>query len=248
MATSVNPVSARSRPGGRVRLELQLGRLDRKSGGIKLMSTLAKLLMGLRGAEPVPTEPGTPYGGGFYAGRIMIAEQAYALVVAPKAQGGGGILQWKTVQTSTDGTDSRNDGWANTQAMIQAGSALHPAAAFCRGLNINGYNDWYLPSQDELEILYRAFKPTTRNNSTGHGANPSAIPPTGNYTTGNPTQTSVAEFRSGGGEDFGATYYWCSTQDSPTLCWAQHFNDGMQNLNLKTAQYSAVRAVRRVAI
>src|SRR5690606_5383295 len=67
----------------------------------------------------VPDTPGAPFGGGYYAGRINIGGQIYALVVAPKALGGEapGALTWKTSQTSTAGTGSINDGWANTQAM-----------------------------------------------------------------------------------------------------------------------------------
>jgi len=208
------------------------------------MSTLAKLLMGVGGGSADPVPVGSPFGGGFYAGRIMIDEQAYALVVAPKAQGEANTLQWKTTQTTTAGTDSRNDGWSNTQVMS---SAAYPAAAFCRGLNINGYDDWYLPSQDELEILYRAFKPSTLNNDTSSGENPSAIPPTGNYTTSNPAQTNVDIFRQAGGEDFTAVRYWSSTQSSSTDSWVQSFGNGAQSTLAKTGT-TRVRAVRRVAI
>ncbi len=209
------------------------------------MSTLAKLLMGVSGAEPVPTIPGTPFGGGFYAGRIMIDGQAYALVVAPKTQGeSGSNLRWKTADTTTVGTDSRNDGWANTQAMLAGG---HPAASFCGGLDINGYDDWYLPAQDELEILYRAFKPTTDSNNTSSGANPSAIPPTGNYTISNPSQTNVEVFKQGGGDDFTASVYWSSTQDSSTTSRMHIFTNGSQSTAYKVNSRK-VRAVRRVAI
>lgn len=208
------------------------------------MSTLAKLLMGVGGESADLVPVGSPFGGGFYAGRIMVGGQAYALVVSPKAQGEVNALQWKTVQTATVGTDSRNDGWSNTQAMS---SAAYPAAAFCRGLNINGYDDWYLPSQDELEILYRAFKPSTLNNDTSSGENPSAIPPTGNYTISNPSQTNVEVFKQGGGEDFAGLRYWSSTQSSSTDSWVQYFSNGAQSTMVKTGT-TRVRAVRRVAI
>lgn len=211
------------------------------------MSALAKLLMGVGGGSADTVPVGSPFGGGFYAGRIMIDGQAYALVVAPKAQGESTLLQWKTSNTYTTWADSRNDGWSNTQAMIQAGSSLHPAAAFCRGLNINGYDDWYLPSQDESEILYRAFKPTTDSNNTSFGANPSAIPPTENYTTSNPLQTNVEVFRQGGGEDFEPVNYWTSTQVDSAYIRNQIFSNGAQYTSSKTTS-RLVRAVRRVAI
>lgn len=197
----------------------------------------------------VPDVPGTFWEGGYYAGRIMVDGQEYALVVAPKTQGGeGSSFQWRTTNNPTFGTDSRNDGWSNTLAMVQAGSNSHLAATFCRGLTINGYLDWYLPSRDELEILYRSFKPTTNNNSTSSGSNPSAIPPTGDYTLGNPSQTDVDVFKSGGGEAFDTTYYWSSTQSLlGTTSYACYFTDGSQVTNNKNFK-RRVRAVRRVAI
>lgn len=105
----------------------------------------------------IPTTPGTPFGGGLYAGQITEDDGiTYAIIVAPKAQGGeaSGTLAWKTTRTTTTGTDSLNNGFNNTAAMVAAGISLHPAANFCKGLSINGYTDWYLPAKDELNLLY----------------------------------------------------------------------------------------------
>lgn len=105
----------------------------------------------------IPTTPGTPFGGGLYAGQITEDDGiTYAIIVAPKAQGGeaSGTLAWKTTQTTTTGTGSLNNGFNNTAAMVAAGISLHPAANFCKGLSINGYTDWYLPAKDELNLLY----------------------------------------------------------------------------------------------
>lgn len=198
----------------------------------------------------IPDEPGTPFGGGYYAGRINIGGQIYALVVAPKALGGDsspGLRSWKTSQTSTAGTGSVNDGWANTQAMATAGLADHQAAQFCRGLTIGGYNDWYLPAKDELEILYRNFKPTTQTNNTNSGANSSSVPPRGNYSTNSPSRTSIALFREGGAEAFNSSYYWSSTEFSSSHGFRQAFSTGNQTNSSKTMG-SNVRAVRRVPI
>jgi hypothetical protein len=45
---------------------------------------------------------------------------------------------------------SNDDGWSNTQAMLDAGSRL---AAHVRGLRTEGCDDWYLPSQTEVCLL-----------------------------------------------------------------------------------------------
>jgi hypothetical protein len=44
-------------------------------------------------------------------------------------------------------------GYQNTLDII-AGDALGVAATNCRALTTNGYNDWYMPSKDELNKLY----------------------------------------------------------------------------------------------
>lgn len=197
-----------------------------------------------------PSSVGLPYGGGYYAGKIVTGGVTYALIVAPKAQGGEGSWVLKTTNSSTTGTTSINDGLANTNAMIAAaaGASVHPAAKFCNDLNINGYNDWYLPAKDELEILYRYLKPTTDTNSTDYGANTSSVPTTSNYTSGSPARTSVTIFRAGNSEAFVSTYYWASTEYSQTNGWQQSFSNGFQNGSAPKSNTARVRGVRRIAI
>lgn len=195
-----------------------------------------------------PSSVGLPYGGGYYAGKIVTGGVTYALIVAPKAQGGeNSSLAWKTSQSTTTGTTSINDGLVNTNAMIAAGASAHPAANFCNNLSINGYNDWYLPAKDELEILYRYLKPTTDANNTSSGANTSSVPTTSNYTSGSPAQTSVTIFRTDNSEAFASNYYWASTEYSSTNGWIQTFNNGTQTSTSKTGTLY-VRGVRRIAI
>lgn len=193
--------------------------------------------------------PGAFWQGGYVAGLINQDDGVYAIIVAPKSLGGESpsALAWKTTQTATSGTSSVRDGWANTLSMMAAGAAAHPAANFCRNLTIGGYSDWYLPAKDELEILYRYLKPTTQANSTvGYGANTSSVPPQGNYTSGDPTQTSVALFKEGGAEAI-TNACWASTESSWANSWNQHFTSGIQGTNPKNT-WAYARAVRRVKI
>lgn len=199
----------------------------------------------------VPITPGAPFGGGYYAGANIVADGVeYALVVAPKSLGGEAPspLIWKTIETSTAGTDSINNGLANTNAMIAAGASTHPAANFCKNLTIGGYTDWYLPSKDEFEIIYRYLKPTTQSNNISLGANTSSRPPTSNYTSSNPARTSVALFVQGGAEAMRTdNYYWSSTELTSSDAMQEGFSNGAQYGQTKSFT-GYVRGVRRVPV
>ncbi|MDK6078954.1 DUF1566 domain-containing protein [Massilia varians] len=191
---------------------------------------------------------GAVIAGGFYAGRIQIDGTTYGLVVAPKEDGEREDVQWSASRKRVDGAGSYNDGQKNTAAMAEAGSEL---AQWARGLQIGGHADWYIPSQDELEVIYRNLKPTTETNTTygRSGVNPSAIPPTHAYSAELPAQTAVAAFAEGGGQAFADEWYWTSTQHASDgdYAWDQVFYNGTQGINLKSAELRA-RAVRRFAI
>jgi hypothetical protein len=193
----------------------------------------------------VPTAAGTPFAGGFYAGRILIAGESFALIVAPRADGekdetallaSGGVA----------GALSFFDGRANTVALAEAGSDL---AKWAQGLRIGGFDDWYLPSRDELEICYRAFKPTAEENYCWRGDNPSSLPVGYAYSRQDPAQTAVEAFRDGGAEAFTADWYWSSTQSAgpESYAWCQYFGSGTQYDTRKGYALRA-RAVRRLKI
>jgi hypothetical protein len=120
----------------------------------------------------VSVEPalGSFYNGGYYAGRIAIDGNLYRIIVAPKATG----QDYRQIASSGNAPSvtteqTRYDGWTTTNAMINAGG--WPAASWARGLTINGYNDWYLPSTWEMCLCFATFKPTTTNNDTSMGSN-----------------------------------------------------------------------------
>jgi hypothetical protein len=104
-------------------------------------------------ASPVaiPTIPGTPFGGGFYAGRFFIAANAYALIVAPKAGGDFDPMPWNGSLNRIAGALSYNDGHANTLAMAEANSDL---AQRFMSLRIGAFDDWYLMSRQEALLAF----------------------------------------------------------------------------------------------
>ena len=183
--------------------------------------------------------------GGFYAGRVQIDGQQYALVVAPKADGET-TGKWGEYGQDVPGARNYNDGRANTLAMAEAGSAL---AQWALGLSIAGHDDWYLPSRDELEILYRNLKPTDDENycSFRDGDNASSLPAGYPYTEESPAQTAVEAFQASQAEAFEPRWHWTSTQFSPGYAWTQDFTGGYQTPNHKFTELRA-RAVRKILI
>jgi len=148
---------------------------------------------------------------------------------------------WGERGLDVPGADSFFDGAANTAAMAAAGSAL---GKWAQALEINGFSDWYLPSRDELELIYRHLKPTTEDNWRRCGDNPSSVPAGYPYASQLPAQTTVDAFREGSTEALAAEWYWSSTQSSPNDAWFQGFDDGYQ-VNNDKAYEGRARAVRR---
>lgn len=202
------------------------------------------------GAGITPTVPGTPYAGGFYAGRITIGGVAYALIVAPKALGEASLI-YRTSGAAFTGNTSTNDGWLIRNNMIAEGIEDFPAQRACMALAIGGFRDWYIGAKDEMEVIYRNLKPSTTNNVTTSGINSSAIPPTAsNYTTGNPARTNDPAFRSAAGAQFFILdYYFTATQgpSGPTYVHGKRFTTGGDGEDLSLYDYN-VRAIRKTPV
>ena len=196
--------------------------------------------------DNIPTAFGTPFAGGFYAGRFQLDGAEFALIVASKTQ--GEIIDAVWGKYGQDVTEARscNDGMTNTQAMANAGSKI---AQWTLDLVINDHNDWYLPSRDELELCYRNLKPTAQENwaSFRDGDNPSSLPAGYPYTEKSPVQTTSPEFQEGWDEAFSGDWYLSSTQYSPDDAWFQDFVDGTQGNGHKGTARRA-RAVRRFKV
>jgi hypothetical protein len=218
---------------------------------------------------------GASYGGGYYGGQINVGGTIYNLVVAPVTSGslqgqyGGSTpstIQWKTSGSGPD-TTAQSEEYGAT-AMLANSTATWPMfnwvvsgatgpnagtydATNALGTGIGGYNDWYIPAKNELEILYRNLKPTTNANSTSSGANANAVGgATSNYTAGSPAQTTVAIFQSGGSQAFStANYYWSASEYSSNTinAWLQYFLNGSQSYGNYKSYSNYARAVRRVA-
>lgn len=231
--------------------------IEAKYNGQVAQSPFSDKLMITTASQFIPTVPGTPFGGGYYVGRISIGGVIYALVVAPKETGQTSVT-WKS-GSMVNLPFSLVDGLANTTQMSSQGS-LFPIITWVRNLSIGGLRDWYIPSVDELELCYRNLKPTGANNHVqssdgprgSMGYNPSSIPTGAAYTLTSPGATASALFASGGAQAFDTNnYYWTSVYSGANLssseAWTQNFLYGSQLVN-STGVARLARAVRRVKI
>lgn len=84
-----------------------------------------------------------------------VAGQTHGIIAAASDQSTG--IQWYNgswVVTNGIGT-AIGTGKANTDSIITAQGAGTYAASICKNLSLNSYNDWYLPSLGELNMLYQ---------------------------------------------------------------------------------------------
>ena len=97
---------------------------------------------------------GMHYQGGIIA--YIDATGKHGLIAAPKDQSTG--IKWDNgdiiIETGATGT-AIGTGKSNTKKIVQAQGQGNYAAKLCYDLSLNGYSDWYLPSKNELNILYK---------------------------------------------------------------------------------------------
>jgi len=213
------------------------------------MSGIMLNVVGGNFAPSVPTVIGQAFGGGYYAGQIGVSGVAtHYLIVGPVASAQA-VKDYKNANTATAGADSDIDGPQNTADIVADGnSTVYPAGHFCNDLVIGGFSDWYMPAKNELEVCYYNLKPNTTANNTSSGINPNSVPArASNYTSGDPAQTSAADFQAGGTEAFEAEPFWCSTEFSAANARFQRFSTGIQD-NRPKGDFLRVRAVRRIPV
>jgi hypothetical protein len=97
---------------------------------------------------------GQTYGGGiiFY----LDSTGQHGLICAPQDQGG---YLWGCYPTLIGGTLTTIGSGAQNTAMIISGcSQFNTAAKICDDLVLNAYTDWFLPSRDELNLMWINLK------------------------------------------------------------------------------------------
>jgi hypothetical protein len=158
---------------------------------------------------------GEQYGGGVIFHLWKDAQGVeHGLIVALTDQSVGTV--WSNVSITSIGTSAQSswNGLTNSNAIVAQAGHTSSAAKLCLDLVSGGQTDWYLPSIQELSMLWNNYYTVARSLSQITGA----------------TQITPA-------------IHWSSTEFNNGFAWFLGFLDGTIANNNKSAPYD-VRAVR----
>ncbi len=93
--------------------------------------------------------------GSFYQGGVVIYVDGngHGLIAATTDQSIGAL--WGCEGTSMTTQNTVGTGLVNTETIYVTCPDANIAARICYDAEINGYTDWYLPSKDELDLVYQ---------------------------------------------------------------------------------------------
>lgn len=110
--------------------------------------------------EPIHTV-GETYQGGVIVYLLKSGDAGYdankqhGLIAAHSDQNGGSVIAWGATGAVGVTGNAIGLGQANTIKIVAFYSASSYAAHICNNLTLNGFDDWYLPSKEELIKLYQ---------------------------------------------------------------------------------------------
>jgi hypothetical protein len=144
-----------------------------------VLSLTLSAVIGLVGCGGSPAAPPLTYtvgDTGPAGGLIFYDKGSYSgspswryLEAAPSDQSTG--APWGCYETLISGADGTAVGTGKQNTIdIEAGCAtIGTAADICANLSLGGYSDWFLPSKDELNLMYENLKVAGVGGFAGYG-------------------------------------------------------------------------------
>lgn len=162
-------------------------------------------------------EPPTIFIGAFYQGGVIFyidqtGEHGYISSIYDQSNG----CIWgcnPTIISEAYGL-AIGTGEQNTKDILNICTSPDIAAAICDTLQYNGFTDWFLPSKDELNLMYQ-HKGTINDTSIPNG-----------------------------GALLQGTNYWTSSQAGTNSVWVQYFGSGGSQYSNSQKSRNHVRAIR----
>ena len=211
---------------------------------------------------------GQPLSGGYFGGQIEISGVLYNLIIAPVTSG--------SLNGQFGGVSAATSAWVSQNAPMPTFAAdnlyygktvtdafgsnpdypiLHFAASDINGPNagqtsggtgIGGFNDWYIPSLYEAEILYYNLKPATTLNYAQSGGNPYSVPSRANqlYTSIVSGQTPLVDWQADGPLALPPSMW---TSSSPGGDLVNYLSSRLRYGSIGTDTQYTARAIRREA-
>ena len=171
-------------------------------------------------APTTPTTTALSIGDTYQGGIIFYLDSnGGGLIAAPIDQSTG--AQWGCYGTTISGAygTTIGTGAQNTVDIDSLCTTAGTAADICANLTLGGYSDWFLPSKDELNLIWTNLADSDGDGSNNGPSDPNNLGGFANYI------------------------YWSSTNYVQDGAWVQSFINGYQHLNLKDVN-DYVRAVR----
>lgn len=161
-----------------------------------------------------PTRVGQLAHGGYFVGYVIADGNLYELILSPESS-----EVFSTNEIRVDFKSCNITGYKNTHTKVSS-----DAIEYCRHANINGYDDWYLPTMKELQLVScRMFNTScTVNNNLEL---PFAIGFRASATRYSVTLALHITTRNSG---LFSEYYWTRTVFTNTLkeCYTVNLNSG----------------------
>lgn len=118
---------------------------------------LGSILFMAGGCKKKDTGPKPSIGGTYQGGIVFYIDNTgiHGLVSAPTDLGTGS--PWGCLGSAISGADGTTMGAGNqnTKDITYGCSEAGTSARICTDLDLNGFNDWYLPSKDELNLMFQ---------------------------------------------------------------------------------------------